>query len=183
MNRLPLSIPELALIAGTARLLGAGVGLLAADRLSDDQRLAVGWTLVGIGVITTIPIAVQLFNSKNEGRIGDVRTRSPAGGSFAQQDRGPSAPPGLSRCSLWLCARRSAAGQLSRPVRGVGMLNAHGTARTTWKGEQALFGPIVSPGGPAAGRAPDQEPACTPAGSITNPARSIASAEALGSQA
>ena len=72
MNRVPLSIPELALIAGTRAALGAGVGLLVADRLSDDQRRAVGWTLVGIGVITTIPIAVQLFNSANGHPAGDV---------------------------------------------------------------------------------------------------------------
>ena len=72
MNRVPLSIPELALIAGTRAGLGAGVGLLVADRLSDDQRRAVGWTLVGIGVITTIPIAVQLFNSTNGHPTGDA---------------------------------------------------------------------------------------------------------------
>ena len=61
MERKALSMPEIGLISGTRAALGAGVGLLLADRLSDDQRRAVGWTLVAVGVITTIPILTQLL--------------------------------------------------------------------------------------------------------------------------
>jgi hypothetical protein len=68
MNRTPLSIPELAIIAGTRAALGAGVGLLLADRLNDDQRRAVGWTLFGVGVLTTVPIALQLFRHQRDGQ-------------------------------------------------------------------------------------------------------------------
>jgi hypothetical protein len=64
MNRIPLSLPEIALISGTRAALGAGVGLLVADKLSDEQRRAVGWTLVGIGVASTIPIMMQLYGSQ-----------------------------------------------------------------------------------------------------------------------
>ena len=77
MNRVPLSFPKLAMIAGTRAALGAGVGLLVAGRLSDDQRRAVGWTLVGVGVVTTIPIAVQLLKTKNGSRIGDPGEATP----------------------------------------------------------------------------------------------------------
>jgi hypothetical protein len=66
MHRTALSIPEIAMIAGTRAALGAGVGLLLADRLSNEQRRAVGWTLVAVGAITTIPIAVQLLRSQHE---------------------------------------------------------------------------------------------------------------------
>ena len=66
MDRTPLSIPEIAIIGGTRAALGAGLGLLLADRLSDDQRRAVGWTLFGVGVITTVPIALQLFRHRGE---------------------------------------------------------------------------------------------------------------------
>ena len=75
MRRTSLSIPEIALIAGTRGMLGAGVGLLVADRLSSEQRRAVGWTLFAIGALTTIPIGVQLFQSlrEDDGSNGRVR--------------------------------------------------------------------------------------------------------------
>ncbi len=66
MERTPLSLPEISLIAGTRAALGAGVALLLADRLTSEQRRAVGWTLLGIGAITTAPIAVQLYKSTRE---------------------------------------------------------------------------------------------------------------------
>ena len=43
-----LRLPELALIAGTRGMLGAGVGLLLADRLSEDKRKGIGWTLMAV---------------------------------------------------------------------------------------------------------------------------------------
>ena len=64
MTRTPLSIPEIGIIGGTRAALGAGLGLLLADRLSDDQRRAVGWTLLAVGAITTVPIVVQLVNAQ-----------------------------------------------------------------------------------------------------------------------
>ena len=56
-----VTVPELALVAGTRGMLGAGIGLLAAGRLSDDQRRVLGRVLVAIGAITTIPLAFQIF--------------------------------------------------------------------------------------------------------------------------
>jgi hypothetical protein len=44
------------LIAGTRVALGIGLGLLISDRLNEDQRKAAGWALLGVGVMTTIPI-------------------------------------------------------------------------------------------------------------------------------
>ena len=66
MNRVPLSFPEIGLISGTRAMFGAGVGLLLADRLNEDQRKAVGWTLLAIGAITTVPIAIQLFRERRD---------------------------------------------------------------------------------------------------------------------
>jgi hypothetical protein len=59
-----VTVPELALIAGTRGMLGAGIGLLAAGRLSNDQRRVVGRVLLTIGAITTIPLAFQIFHRK-----------------------------------------------------------------------------------------------------------------------
>ena len=59
-----LRLPELGLVAGTRGMLGAGIGLLLADKLSDQQRKGVGWTLVAIGVLTTIPLAKMVFGHR-----------------------------------------------------------------------------------------------------------------------
>ncbi len=75
MNRAPLSVPEIAIIGGTRALLGAGVGLLLADRMNDDERRAVGWTLVAVGALTTIPIAVQVFRSISNQEAADSQRR------------------------------------------------------------------------------------------------------------
>ena len=61
MKTAELTLPEIALIAGTRGVLGAGLGLLLADRLNDDQRKAVGWAMFLIGAITTIPLAADVF--------------------------------------------------------------------------------------------------------------------------
>jgi hypothetical protein len=73
MKRTRLSLPEIGIIAGTRAMLGAGVGLLLADRLNDDQRRAVGWTLVGVGAITTIPILIQVLRSQRDDGEEDRR--------------------------------------------------------------------------------------------------------------
>jgi hypothetical protein len=62
MRETRITIPELALVAGTRAALGAGLGLLLADRLSKDRRKAVGWTLCLIGGLSTIPLALKLFS-------------------------------------------------------------------------------------------------------------------------
>jgi len=61
MIKTELTLPELGLIAATRGLLGAGIALLLADRLSADQRRAIGWTLATVGALTTIPLAVGVF--------------------------------------------------------------------------------------------------------------------------
>ena len=64
MEKREVTLPELALIVGTRAMLGAGTALLLADTLNKDQRKAVGWTLVLVGAITTIPLAIGLFGKK-----------------------------------------------------------------------------------------------------------------------
>lgn len=64
MKKLDVTLPELALIAGTRAMLGAGIGLLLADRIPPDSRKAIGWTLTAIGAATTIPLAVGILTKK-----------------------------------------------------------------------------------------------------------------------
>jgi hypothetical protein len=42
-------------------MLGAGIALLLSEKLSAEQRRAIGWTLVAVGALTTIPLALQLL--------------------------------------------------------------------------------------------------------------------------
>jgi len=64
MKKADLTLPEIALIAGTRGMLGAGAGLLLADRLDDDQRKAIGWTLLIIGAISTLPLAIEVLGKR-----------------------------------------------------------------------------------------------------------------------
>ena len=59
-----MSLPELGLIAGTRAMIGGGLGLLLADRLPREQRKAVGWTLLAIGIVSTIPLAFEVLGGK-----------------------------------------------------------------------------------------------------------------------
>jgi len=61
MNEKRVTVPELILIAGTRVILGLGLGLLLADRLTADQRRAVGWALFAVGALSTIPLAAEVF--------------------------------------------------------------------------------------------------------------------------
>src|SRR5262249_8284311 len=84
MKRRALAVPEIALIAGTRAVLGAGLGLLLATLVGESKRRAVGWALLSIGALTTIPIAIQLFASDDvsKGYAAIVR------GSRARRTRG-----------------------------------------------------------------------------------------------
>ena len=56
MKETRLTLPQLGLIAATRALLGGGIALLFADRLTEKQRKAAGWGLFLAGVISTIPL-------------------------------------------------------------------------------------------------------------------------------
>lgn len=58
-----VTIPEVALVAITRGLFGVGVGLLLADRLDREERRAIGRTLVMVGLVTTIPLLLQVFGA------------------------------------------------------------------------------------------------------------------------
>jgi len=61
MRERSLTFRELALVAGTRGLLGVGVGLLLAGRLSARQRRSIGLPLLLTGAISTIPIMIYLL--------------------------------------------------------------------------------------------------------------------------
>ena len=64
MHTRTLTLPELGFIVSTRAALGAGIGILLSEKLSTSARRAVGFTLAGIGVATTIPAAMVLFRNR-----------------------------------------------------------------------------------------------------------------------
>jgi hypothetical protein len=65
MKTVRLTLPEIALLAGTRAALGGGVGLLLGERLKSEQRRAVGWTLLIVGLLTTISLALEVFGKRD----------------------------------------------------------------------------------------------------------------------
>lgn len=61
MKPVTVSKPTLGLIAMTRGLLGIGIGLVLSEKLDAEQRKAVGWALIGVGVITTFPLVAQVL--------------------------------------------------------------------------------------------------------------------------
>jgi hypothetical protein len=61
MRERSLTIPEIALIAGTRVALGIGLGLLMSEKLNRDARKGAGWALVAVGALSSIPIVVGVL--------------------------------------------------------------------------------------------------------------------------
>jgi hypothetical protein len=64
MKKVELKLPEVGLLAMTRAALGAGVALLISSWLDERQRRAAGTALVLVGVVTTIPFALQFLADK-----------------------------------------------------------------------------------------------------------------------
>jgi len=60
VKRVELPVPEIGILAVTRAMLGAGVGLMVAEKLSERQRRVIGRTLFLIGVLSTIPLAKDI---------------------------------------------------------------------------------------------------------------------------
>jgi hypothetical protein len=71
MKHVSLTLPEIAAVAATRAAGGAGLALLLGDRLKPEQRRTVGWTLLAIGILTTIPLVADV--------LGKLRAPSDAG--------------------------------------------------------------------------------------------------------
>ena len=77
MKEKTLRVPEIIQIAGTRVALGAGIGLLLGNKLNEDKRKGAGLALLMVGILSTIPIALNVFGK-----------RSPLDGSTSPEQRG-----------------------------------------------------------------------------------------------
>jgi hypothetical protein len=66
MRHVSLNIPEIGFIAGTRAALGAGIGLILADKFKSEHRKRIGWMLLAIGAVTTVPIAVKVVRKARQ---------------------------------------------------------------------------------------------------------------------
>jgi len=71
-NEKRLNLSEIILLAMTRGMLGAGVGLLAAGKLSHQQRMAIGRTLLVVGAVTTFPLAWRVFGQQSPALPSEV---------------------------------------------------------------------------------------------------------------
>ncbi len=64
-----ISLPELGMVGVTRLMLGAGIGMLLSERFNSEERKAIGWTLVGVGTIASIPIGLELLGALKSERV------------------------------------------------------------------------------------------------------------------
>jgi len=74
MKKLVLNFPTFGFVVATRAMIGAGLGLLLADRLNTDRRRTVGAALLAIGAATTVPALLAVLRGRREAE----RLRVPA---------------------------------------------------------------------------------------------------------
>ncbi len=66
MKTVELTFPEIGLMAVTRVMAGAGAALLLSDKLPEERKKIVGWTLFLIGALSTIPLAANALAKRKE---------------------------------------------------------------------------------------------------------------------
>ena len=67
MRKTTVPLPLIGLIAVTRGMLGAGLGLLLADRLTPRERKSAGWALFLVGAASTVPLAARVLGAAHAG--------------------------------------------------------------------------------------------------------------------
>jgi hypothetical protein len=61
MKRLHVTVPELVLVAATRGILGVGIGLLVSEHLTPTERRTIGWSLLAVGALSTVPLGMRIL--------------------------------------------------------------------------------------------------------------------------
>jgi hypothetical protein len=77
-----MTVPEVAMVLGTRAALGIGFGLVLANRFTEQQRRAIGGTLLLVGAFAGAVLASELF--------GKPRSFTMSFGSERNGNRPPS---------------------------------------------------------------------------------------------
>lgn len=81
MREFRVTLPQVALIAGTRGLAGLGAGLLIAGHFKAERRTAAGLTLLVVGALSTIPLVWGLLRAPSD--AAPRRVGAPAAGTDA----------------------------------------------------------------------------------------------------
>ena len=68
MRTTTIPLPMLGAIAATRVILGVGAGLLLSSAIPYHRRRQVGFTLLGIGLATTVPLAMRVIGGARRER-------------------------------------------------------------------------------------------------------------------
>ncbi|MGE5615569.1 MAG: hypothetical protein ACM3X5_01510 [Bacillota bacterium] len=68
MKTLTVSLPEAILVIGTRAMAGVGIGLLLANQLITPERKRLGWSLIAVGALSTIPLAMRILPRLRDAR-------------------------------------------------------------------------------------------------------------------
>lgn len=74
MQERTVKLPELALVAVTRGMLGFGAGLFASELIPRRRRTLVASIFVGIGAVSTIPLALRILR-RRPASTGDFESR------------------------------------------------------------------------------------------------------------
>ncbi|MCB8932677.1 MAG: hypothetical protein M9921_10360 [Fimbriimonadaceae bacterium] len=78
MKEVEVSLPKIALVAATRAMLGAGVALLLGPKLPNEERKAIGKSLLWAGLLSTIPLMASVLHGRKEtGEAAKKETRAP----------------------------------------------------------------------------------------------------------
>jgi hypothetical protein len=66
MKDITLKLPMFGFIVATRAMIGAGIGLLVSQKLSDAQRRTLGVTLLSIGAAATIPAIAAIIRGRHD---------------------------------------------------------------------------------------------------------------------
>jgi hypothetical protein len=72
MREIPLTVPEIGMINSTRFIIGIGVGLLLAGTLNKHARKPVGLSLLFVGTLVSIPVAMAFL-----GKIRGSQSQAP----------------------------------------------------------------------------------------------------------
>jgi len=78
MRKTTVTLPLIGLIAVTRGMLGAGLGLLLADRLTPRQKQKAGWALFLTGAISTVPLVARVLDARLEEGTAEDEEHRPA---------------------------------------------------------------------------------------------------------
>jgi len=66
MKELVLNPPLLMFVVGTRAAMAFGVGLLASEKIPEHVRRRLGFSLLALGIATTIPAAMKVFGRSTQ---------------------------------------------------------------------------------------------------------------------